>query len=137
MAKNIENDINEVVEQETVKKSPAKKQTRKFDPTETFPCRSVCYGELILEGYKSKILYTWANCGDYADVEYQDLQALQSRKSRFLTDPLFVIEDEDGTKRSFVRNFRSLILTSLHFDTIDDLKNSVGMGLKEGEMNEE
>lgn len=95
MAKNIENDINETVEQESTKKAPAKKQTRKFDPTETFPCRSVCYGELILEGYKSKILYTWANCGDYADVEYQDLQALQSRKSRFLTDPLFIIEDEE------------------------------------------
>ena len=96
MGKNIEkNDINEVAEQETAKKAPAKKQTRKFDPTETFPCRSVCYGELILEGYKSKILYTWANCGDYADVEYQDLQALQLRKSKFLTDPLFIIEDEE------------------------------------------
>lgn len=83
------------VEQEVVKKTIAKPKTRKFDPNETFPCRSVCYGELILEGYKSKILYTWANCGDYADVEYQDLQALQSRKSRFLTDPLFIIEDEE------------------------------------------
>jgi hypothetical protein len=97
MGKNIEqNDIEEsVVEKEATKKAPAKKQTRKFDPTETFRCRSVCYGELILEGYKSKILYTWANCGDYADVEYQDLQALQSRKSHFLTDPLFIIEDEE------------------------------------------
>lgn len=85
----------EVVEQEAPKKAPARQKIRKFDPTETFPCRSVCYGELILEGYKSKILYTWANCGDYADVEYQDLQALQSRKSRFLTDPLFIIEDEE------------------------------------------
>lgn len=95
--KNIERiDIDEsVVEQGSQKKTPARKQTRKFDPTETFPCRSVCYGELVLEGYKSKILYTWANCGDYADVEYQDLQALQSRKSRFLTDPLFIIEDEE------------------------------------------
>lgn len=97
MAKNIEqNDIDEsVVEQEAPKKASSKKQTRKFDPNETFRCRSVCYGELILEGYKSKILYTWANCGDYADVEYQDLQALQSRKSHFLTDPLFIIEDKD------------------------------------------
>ncbi len=84
-----------VIEQEAPKKAPSRPQSRKFDPTETFPCRSVCYGELVLEGYKSKILYTWANCGDYADVEYQDLQALQSRKSRFLTDPLFIIEDEE------------------------------------------
>ena len=86
----------EAAEPKTTKKtSPSKSKARKFDPTETFPCRSVCYGELILEGYKSKILYTWANYGDYADVEYQDLQALQSRKSAFLTKPLFIIEDEE------------------------------------------
>lgn len=90
--KNTKQTVDEsVVEQ----KVTAKPKVRKFEPTETIPCRSVCYGELILEGYKSKILYTWANCGDYADVEYQDLQALQSRKSRFLTDPLFIIEDEE------------------------------------------
>ena len=75
---------------------PAKKpQAKKFDPTETIPCRSVTYGELVLMGYKSKLLYTWANAGDVAYVEYQDLQALQSRKSRFLIEPYFVIEDED------------------------------------------
>ena len=88
---------------ETTTPTPAPAQTvavpakpkRKFAPTDTITCRSVCYGELILEGYKTKILYTWANAGDVADVEYQDLQALQSRKSRFLTAPLFIIEDED------------------------------------------
>ena len=86
----------ETAEPKTAKKtSSSKAKTRKFDPTETISCRSVCYGELILEGYKSKILYTWANYGDYADVEYQDLQALQSRKSAFLTKPLFIIEDEE------------------------------------------
>ena len=86
----------EATEPKTTKKtSSTKAKTRKFDPTETISCRSVCYGELILEGYKSKILYTWANYGDYADVEYQDLQALQSRKSAFLTKPLFIIEDEE------------------------------------------
>lgn len=75
---------------------PAKKpQAKKFDPSETIPCRSVTYGELVLMGYKTKLLYTWANAGDVAYVEYQDLQALQSRKSRFLTEPYFVIEDED------------------------------------------
>lgn len=121
MGKNIEkNEIDEsVVEQEAVKKPAAKKQTRKFDPNETFSCRSVCYGELILEGYKSKILYTWANCGDYADVEYQDLQALQSRKSRFLTDPLFIIEDEE-----LVEHWGALlkpIYTKIEEDDIEQL----------------
>ena len=121
MGKNIEkNEIDEsVIEQETAKKPAAKKQTRKFDPNETFSCRSVCYGELVLEGYKSKILYTWANCGDYADVEYQDLQALQSRKSRFLTDPLFIIEDEE-----LVEHWGALlkpIYTKIEEDDIEQL----------------
>lgn len=85
----------EVSETTTTKTTKTAKQTKKFAPTDTIPCRSVCYGELVLEGYKSKILYTWANCDDYADVEFQDLQALQSRKSDFLTEPLFIIEDQD------------------------------------------
>lgn len=74
---------------------PAVKPKKKFNPSDTIPCRSVTYGELVLLGYKSKLLYTWANAGDITDVEYQDLQALQSRKSKFLTEPLFIIEDED------------------------------------------
>ena len=77
------------------KQAPKKVQTRKFAPDDIIPCRSVTYGELVLMGYKTKLLYTWANAGDVTDVEFQDLQALQSRKSKFLTDPLFVIEDED------------------------------------------
>lgn len=90
-----EDTVDEVKKETTTKKTAPKKEKRKFDPTETISCRSVCYGELILEGYKSKMLYTWADYGDSADVEYQDLQALQSRKSAFLTKPLFVIEDEE------------------------------------------
>lgn len=84
--------VEEVVEQT---KAPAKKQAKKFAPDDMIPCRSITYGELLLEGFKTKTLYTWANAGDVTNVEYQDLQSLQSRKSRFLTDPLFIIEDED------------------------------------------
>jgi hypothetical protein len=73
----------------------SKKTPKKFAPDDTIECRSVTYGELVLLGFKSKLLYTWANAGDVAYVEYQDLQALQSRKSKFLTEPLFIIEDED------------------------------------------
>lgn len=86
-------DNEEVVE--VVEKTSKKPSVKQFGPSDTIPCRSTCFGELILEGYKTKLLYTWANAGDVAYVEYQDLQALQSRKSRFLTDPLFIIEDED------------------------------------------
>ena len=45
-----------------------------------------------------------------------------------------VIEDQDGTKRVLVKNFRSLVLTSLYFKSIDDLKNSTDRGLKEGDI---
>lgn len=76
-------------------KPEKKAQAKKFEPSEGIACRSVTFGELVLMGYKSKLLYTWANTGDVAYVEYQDLQALQSRKSKFLTEPLFIIEDED------------------------------------------
>lgn len=86
----IETEFNDVIEK------PVKKMSnKKFEPNETIPCRSVTYGELVLMGYKTKLLYTWANAGDVAYIEYQDLQALQSRKSKFLIEPLFVIEDED------------------------------------------
>lgn len=98
MAKKVE--IENVESTETAKniaeeKAVKKPQVKKFEPTESIPCRSVTYGELVLLGYKSKLLYTWANTGDVAYVEYQDLQALQSRKSKFLIEPYFVIEDED------------------------------------------
>lgn len=70
------------------------KKTKKYGPTDTIECRSVTGGELILVGDKTKLHYTWSDYGDTAYVEYQDLQALQSRKSGFLTKPRFIIEDE-------------------------------------------
>lgn len=72
-----------------------KKEVNKFGPSDLVECRSVTGGELILIGDKSKLQYTWSDYGDTAWVEYQDLQALQSRRSGFLTKPRFIIEDED------------------------------------------
>ena len=73
----------------------SKKTARKYAPTDLIECRSITGGELILVGDKTKLHYTWADYGDTAYVEYQDLQALQSRKSGFLTKPRFIIEDEE------------------------------------------
>lgn len=84
-----------ITKEETKKVAPVKKNTKKFAPDDTIECRSVTGGELILIGTKTKLQYTWADYGDTAYVEYQDLQALQSRKSSFLTKPRFIIEDED------------------------------------------
>ena len=80
---------------EAVKAAPAKKTVKKYSPDDLIECRSVTGGELILIGDKSKLQYTWSDFGDTAWVEYQDLQALQSRRSGFLTKPRFIIEDEN------------------------------------------
>lgn len=95
MATNKTNKSQEGIAQDVVAKPTSKKTTKKYAPTDTIECRSITGGELILVGDKTKLHYTWADYGDTAYVEYQDLQALQSRKSSFLTKPRFIIEDED------------------------------------------
>lgn len=77
------------------KAAPAKKEPRKYAPTERIVCRSVTGGGLILVGTKSQLQYEWEDYGDTTEVEFQDLQALQSRKASFLTKPRFIIEDEE------------------------------------------
>ena len=83
----------ESAEQEV--KKPATKTPRKYAPDELIPCRSVTYGELLLTGTKSKLMYVWANYNDVTEVEFQDLQALKSTRSSYLFRPRFVIEDEE------------------------------------------
>ena len=72
-----------------------KKAPRKFLPGDMITCRSITYGELLLTGTKSKLLYSWANYGDTTEVDFQDLQALKSTRSSYLFKPRFVIEDEE------------------------------------------
>lgn len=71
------------------------KSPRKYSPGDMIPCRSITFGELLLTGTKSKLLYSWANYGDITEVEFQDLQALKSTRSSYLFKPRFVIEDEE------------------------------------------
>lgn len=72
-----------------------KKTVRKFAPDDLIVCRSITFGELLLTGKKSKLLYSWANYGDTTEVEYQDLQALKSTRSSYLFKPRFIIENEE------------------------------------------
>lgn len=86
-------DTEEVVNIE-VKKS-AVKASRKYAPDDHIVCRSITYGELLITGPKSKLLYSWSNYGDTTPVEYQDLQALRSVRSTHLLKPRIVVEDEE------------------------------------------
>lgn len=94
----VENTEIEAVEETVVesKKSKAPAKTpRKYAPTDMISCRSITYGELLLTGTKSKMLYTWANYGDVTEMEFQDLQALKSTRSSYLFKPRFIIEDPE------------------------------------------
>lgn len=83
-------------EVETPKKKPApKKEAKKYMPNDAIECRSVTGGALIMVGPKTHLEYQWEDYGDTAWVEYQDLQALYSRKSNFLAKPRFIIEDNE------------------------------------------
>lgn len=90
--------VEAAVQEETpVKEAPAAKKVapRKFAPDDMITCRSITYGELLLTGPKSKLLYSWSNYGDTTEVEFQDLQAIKSTRSSYLFRPRFIIEDEE------------------------------------------
>lgn len=85
----------EVISEETEVVKEVKKAPRKYAPDDMVTCRSITFGELLMTGKKSGLLYSWANHGDTTEVEYQDLQALKSTRSSYLFKPRFVVEDEE------------------------------------------
>lgn len=94
--------VEEVVEEkveaqveEPVAQPPKKINKPKHDPSELILCRSVRFGELRLIGPKTHMPYSWANEGDVREVEYQDLVSWRALHSRYLFDPMIIIEDED------------------------------------------
>lgn len=101
----------DVATKQEPKKAPAK-VARKYDPDEPITCRSITFGELLLTGKKSKLLYSFANYGDTTEIEYQDLQALKSIKSSYLYRPRFVIEDEELVEqwgKDFVNMYKNIV----------------------------
>lgn len=90
--------VEEKVEQqveEPVVQAPKKVNKPKHDPNELILCRSVRFGELRLIGPKTHMPYSWLNEGDVREVEYQDLMSWRALHSRYLFDPMIIIEDED------------------------------------------
>ena len=45
-----------------------------------------------------------------------------------------IAEDEDGTKKVLIKHFKSLLIASIYFDSVEDLKNSISSSLKEGDI---
>lgn len=90
-------------EEKTVKTATEKATTKtvetikvkEYKSDDLIPCRSMTKGELVYIGKKSGEVYTWEDYGDITEVEYQDLLGLRAKKSPFIFDTLFVIEDEE------------------------------------------
>lgn len=120
MAAKKENMNEEITTQENTTKKDTK-TPKKFAPDDRIACRSVTFGELLLSGTKSKLMYSWSNYGDVTEVEFQDLQALKSMKSSYLFRPRFVIEDEDLVEQ-WSKDFGDMYKTIEDAD-IEDLFN--------------
>ena len=79
---------------ETPEVIKASEPTRQYGQNDLVLCKSVTAGWLGVSG-KSGQYYIFENVGDECEIEYQDLFALKSRRSRYIYDPLFIIEDEE------------------------------------------
>lgn len=113
--------VEEVVTPVVEEKKATKRTARKFAPDEPISCRSITFGELLLTGPKSKLLYSWANYDDTTEVEYQDLQALKSTRSSYLYRPRFIIEDEELVEQ-WNKDFKELYDGVIEVDVEEMLK---------------
>lgn len=80
-------------------------------------------GQLIYTGKKSGEVYTWEDYGDITEVEYQDLLGLKAKKSAFIFETLFVIEDEELLEDPKWKDVKSLYekIYSEDVDTLIDM----------------
>ena len=105
-------DVETIQEVSQESKKVAVKTPRKYEADDMIPCRSLTFGELLLTGSKTKLLYSWANYGDVTEVYYQDLQALKSTRSSYLLRPRIIVEDEELVEqwgKDFVTMYDNLV----------------------------
>lgn len=104
--------VNEAAKVET-------KAVKKFAQDDMIPCRSVTFGELLVTGPKTKLLYSFANYNDVTEIEFQDLQALRSTRSSYLFKPRFIIEDDELVEQ-WAKDFKDMY-NNIAMEDIDDI----------------
>ena len=104
-----------------------KKPVRKFLPDDPIPCRCVRPNKVNALGARTHSLYTWDGYGEVIDVAYSDLQAWKAAKKKYITEPKFIIEDEDLYEQwkkeldPVYENYLGLDYPEQFFDTNDDV----------------
>lgn len=73
---------------------------RKFKNDDLILCKSICNGQLFVQGVKSGTTYLWADCGDEQEIEYRDLAYLVKSRDKSVYEPRFIIEDADFLKQN-------------------------------------
>lgn len=93
-------------------------------PNDLIETSSVTAGELVMIGRKTRRMYRWKDYGDTAYVEYQDLVAeCYSATSRYLFDPLFVINSSEVIEQPLFKKVADLYKNVLSAEEIDKLFN--------------
>ena len=100
--------VEQIVVEEVPTPVPAPVQPRTYGPTDLIIVRSITQGKLVHIGKRTGTKYIWANAGDIAWMEYQDVMASVLSKSSFAFKPYFVIEDEELLKSPQCRDLNKL-----------------------------
>jgi len=96
------------------------KQPRVYKEDDMIMCRSITGGKLINIGAKSESRYVFANRDYTCEVEVRDLNSLKAKKSKYLYEPLFVIEDEEFLEQPRWKDIKNMYETAKSAD-IDKL----------------
>lgn len=107
---------------ESVKTEVKKNEKYKFAETEPIECMSITAGTLGMIGIKSHINYRWAGRGDVTEVEYQDLVAAIRSGKRHITEPFFIIQNEE-----FIKQFPQLNKIYEAMYSLTDLKEVLNL----------
>lgn len=102
------------------------KKVREFKDTDAIKCVSITVGMLGMIGIKSNISYKWAGYGDETDVEYQDLVAAVRSGKKHITEPYFIIQDND-----FLAQFPEVEKIYGSMFSTADLENILKLGVQE------
>ena len=109
--------------EKATKTTEVKEDVKTFLPEDTIPCRSLVSGGLYIEGARSHILYSWADCGDVVDVEYRDLIYLvRTREDVNIYSPRIIIEDEDFVEQNkSVKALKGIASTMIESHALDSV----------------
>lgn len=115
---------------ETIKVEPVPTY-KEFVPHELINTTSVTAGEMLMIGAKTKTIYRWADIGDTCEVEFQDLKAEKyNTKSRYIYDPLFVIENEDVLALPEFKKVAEVYQNMLSVEDVENIFNLDAMSFK-------